>query len=144
MMIPKSRAETIFRFVITVVVILAVLLAIANLCGGVALVASSLWLALVAMLTWTACREEGGLRSILIDLLGGLFGQRFVESANEIVMSRGSANHRCPSGLGGKMVISITPLRSDVQAASGSNICRQRLFARVLTCSRVRREHERP
>lgn len=76
---PRSRADDIFCYIISVVVVAFVLLAIVNLCNGAALIASSLWLGLVAMMVWTTCREQGGVRKYLINWLGNLAGKRFVE-----------------------------------------------------------------
>ena len=57
MPIPKSRAEAICLSVLTVFGICCVLIAMVNLCCGVLLIASFLWLALVAAMLWTAARE---------------------------------------------------------------------------------------
>lgn len=80
MLIPRSRADDAFCFVITVIVVVFAVLALVDLCSGVALIASSLWLALVTISIWTACRNEGGLRRYLINRVGDLAGQRFVEA----------------------------------------------------------------
>jgi len=80
MTIPRSRADDNFVRVSTVIVFAFVLLAIVNLCSGVALIASSLWLILVTSWSWSACREAGGFYRFLINWLGGLAGRRFIES----------------------------------------------------------------
>lgn len=80
MPIPKSRGEVIFQSVITVVVVFFALLAMVNLCSGVGLIASIIWLALVTMMIWTTSKRDGGLRRFLINRMGELFGSRFVES----------------------------------------------------------------
>ena len=80
MLIPKSRGDVVFQFAATVVIVFFTLLAIVNLCNGVALIASVIWLALVAAMVWSASQEAGGLRLFLTSLIGDLFGRRFVES----------------------------------------------------------------
>ena len=47
MPIPKSRVEVVFQFVTKILIVNFTLLAIANVCGGLGLIASVLWLALV-------------------------------------------------------------------------------------------------
>ena len=79
MTIPKSRAEVIFRFAITAFVVFFVLLAIVNFCSGLALIASSVWLALITWIIWEESRKEGGFRGFLISQMGDLFGRRFTK-----------------------------------------------------------------
>jgi hypothetical protein len=77
---PKSRGAVIRQFVMTVVVFFFVLLAVVNLCHGVARMASILWLTLVTAMVWSASREVGGLRLFLTNWVGDLFGRRFVRA----------------------------------------------------------------
>ena len=79
MPIPKSRSEVVLQFVITVIVVSSVLLAVVNLCSGVALIASFIWLAFVTTMIRSSCRREGGIRPFLMSLMGDLFGRRFAE-----------------------------------------------------------------
>jgi hypothetical protein len=79
MPIPKSRADVIFRFLLIAVVVSFTLLAVVNLCGGVGLIASFIWLTLVTSTIWSASRREGGLRKFLISQIGDVFGRHFVE-----------------------------------------------------------------
>jgi hypothetical protein len=81
MTISKSRAEVIFRFAITAIVVFFVLLAIVNFCSGLALIASSAWLALVMWIIWEESRREGGFRGFLISQMGDLFGRRFTKAS---------------------------------------------------------------
>jgi hypothetical protein len=78
--IPNSRTEVTLQFAATLIVVVFTLLGFVNVCSGVALVPSLIWLALVTAMVWSSSREQGGLRRFLITLLGSLFGQRFVES----------------------------------------------------------------
>ena len=75
---PKSRGEVILQFAMTLLVVFSVLLAVVNLCQGVAWIVSILWLVLVAGLVWSASREAGGLLLLLTNQVGDLFGRRFV------------------------------------------------------------------
>jgi hypothetical protein len=77
--IPKSRADVIFQSMVIAVVVIFTVVAVVNLCGGVGLVASVIWLALVTAVIWSASRQEGGLRKFLVSQMGDLFGRRFVE-----------------------------------------------------------------
>jgi hypothetical protein len=79
MLIPKSRSEVVVQFVISVIVVFFALLAVVNLCSGVALIASFIWLAFVATIIWSSSRRQGGIRPFLISLMGDLVGRRFAE-----------------------------------------------------------------
>lgn len=84
MRIPKSRAEAAARPVVTVLVFCFTLGGVINLFRGDAIIASSLWLAVVAFGYWIMCKDEG-IRSYLIDYLGDVAGRHFVESTPESV-----------------------------------------------------------
>jgi hypothetical protein len=79
MPIPKSQSEAVFQFVIDVIAIVFAILAIVDLCSGVALVASCLWLVLVTITVWISAQEACGLRSVFISHIGSLLGRYFVE-----------------------------------------------------------------
>ena len=79
LLIPKSRSEVVFQFVITVIVVSFAILAVVNLSSGVALIASFIWLAFVTAMVWSSSRREGGMSPFLINLTGDLFGRRFAE-----------------------------------------------------------------
>jgi len=79
MTIPKSRGEVIFHFVMSAIVVFFSLLAIANLCFRVALISSTIWLAIVVPSLGGACRRAGGLRRFLADHLAVYFGRYFVD-----------------------------------------------------------------
>jgi hypothetical protein len=80
MPIPKVRSEAVFQCVIFSVVACFTFIASINLSRGEALIASIIWIALVTVATWTACKEAGGWRGFLINHLGDVLGQRFIES----------------------------------------------------------------
>lgn len=79
MPIPKSRSVVVIQFVMTVIVVSFSLLAVVNLCSGVALIASLFWLAFVTTIICSGSRQEEGMRPFFISLIGDLFGRRFVE-----------------------------------------------------------------
>jgi hypothetical protein len=77
--IPKSTGDAIMQLVIMSLVLFFVLVALLNLTRGEGLIASLLWLTLVTAVSWTACREAGGLRRFLINRVAVL-GWPFMES----------------------------------------------------------------
>lgn len=79
MAIPRSRSDDIFCRTLTLIVIVFFILAIVNICSGMALIASCLWIALVMMNVWITYRDQGGLRKSLICFIGDRAGKRFVE-----------------------------------------------------------------
>jgi hypothetical protein len=85
---PKSRANVILKLVMIVVVFCLVLLAVVNLCQGIALVASILWLLLVTAMVWSASRQVGGLLLLLTNWIGDLFGRNFVSADSPEVQPR--------------------------------------------------------
>jgi len=79
MPIPKSRSEVVIEFVVIGTVVGFALLAVVNLCSGVALIASFIWLTFVTAMIWSSCRREGGVRPFIISMMGDLFGRCFAE-----------------------------------------------------------------
>ena len=79
MTIQRSRDADAFSVVLALIAFVFVLLALYNVFTGVALVASSLWLAFVTLQIWWTYQEDGGFRQFLINRLGGLSGQQIVE-----------------------------------------------------------------
>ena len=78
--IPTSWGETVSQAVLTVIVVFFTMVALLNLVAQAAVIVSCLWLALVVFRTWSACRDEGGLRRFLRRHLDPLARSRFVES----------------------------------------------------------------
>ncbi len=83
MTIPRSRSDDIFTIfftvISTIVVTFFVVFALIDICHGESLIASSLWLALVALKIRWALQHDGGLRKLLINMLGDMGGRRFAE-----------------------------------------------------------------
>ena len=79
MVIPKSKGETNFYFIVTCIVIATVKFAIENILNGIALIPSFIGLALIAFLIWKACIEQRGLFIFIANRLGELIGQYFAE-----------------------------------------------------------------
>jgi hypothetical protein len=83
MPIPKSLSEVISQFVITMIIVVFTLLAWVNLCIFQAIVPSLIWLAFVTYCIRDKSKHDGGLRSCLINVVGDLFGKKFVETNSE-------------------------------------------------------------
>ncbi len=83
MVIPKSRSGTVLYWIMTSIVVFFVLLSVANLICGVSMVASGLWIVFVTFMVRSSVREAHGVHRYLTNLLGGLAGRQFVESAPE-------------------------------------------------------------
>jgi len=79
MLIPKSLAEVIFQSVMTLIIVIFALLAVVNLCLWMAVIPSLIWLAFVIMCIKSSAQQDGGLRPFLINVMGDLFGKKFVE-----------------------------------------------------------------
>ena len=78
MQIPKSRGGVL----VTIIVVLSVCLAVANIFCRVAMIASLIWLAFITMMLWTPVKKAGGFRIFLTDCLGELVGRHFVEAGS--------------------------------------------------------------
>ena len=88
MTIPRSRGDAGFEFAGIVFVVFTVVIAIAAPAislwlGGpypwLGLVASLLWLFLVAFFTLQSCKDAGGLRRYALDIVAGVCGRLFAE-----------------------------------------------------------------
>ena len=82
MHIPKSPQDGIVYSVLYVFAFLSTSLAIANIFNRVGILASSIWIALVTTILWSASKDAGGSRKLLINCLGSLFGHNFVEATS--------------------------------------------------------------
>ncbi|HVU28561.1 MAG TPA: hypothetical protein VHG71_12600 [Verrucomicrobiae bacterium] len=72
-------AEVIFQFVITLIIVVFALFAVVNLCLWMAVIPSLIWLAFVVMCIKSSARRDGGLQPFLVNVIGDLFGKKFVE-----------------------------------------------------------------
>jgi hypothetical protein len=77
MPIPKSGADVVFSTVITLIIIVFFALAVVNILNRAALIASCLWIAIVIMIVWSGRKEDGSLRTYLINRLGDVVGHHF-------------------------------------------------------------------
>lgn len=81
MTIPKSRSEVVFNVILSAIVVFFLLLAVFALLIQVAIVASCLWIVIVAAMVSATCKSEGGFRKFLINRLGDVVGRKFVETS---------------------------------------------------------------
>jgi hypothetical protein len=77
--IPRSRGAVVGVCVIWAIIVLFSILAISNLLAGAARVASSIWLALVLLLTVASIRKEGGFAAWRRNRLNEFASRRFVQ-----------------------------------------------------------------
>jgi len=82
---PIPRARTMAEFVllssITVVFLLFAVVAVHNLFNQEAIIASILWLGILALGIWSVVKSEGGFGSLTINMMGYFVGKPFVETA---------------------------------------------------------------
>ncbi len=88
MTIPRPHSDTLFNFIGIMLVALSFLVAVAAPCVSLwlaapyfwlGLAASLLWLGLVGQMTWNSCKDAGGLRRYVIDIVAGVYGRLFAE-----------------------------------------------------------------
>lgn len=77
--IPVSARERRFQVLWTALVVGFTVLAFWNLINQVGVVASSIWMVMVALGFWSAWSGEGGIRKWWIDYLGGFAAKKFVQ-----------------------------------------------------------------
>jgi hypothetical protein len=83
MAIPRWSLENLFYLVLFTILVLASIVAVLNLVfrwDEVGMIASCLWLAILGFGIWLRCKQQGGLREVLLDCLDLFARRQFVES----------------------------------------------------------------
>ena len=79
MAVPKWSSEIIFDFAIYMLLVFATIVAILNLYFQVAVIVSLIWLAFMTWGVWSLCKDNGGYRERILDILAFLSIKHFVE-----------------------------------------------------------------
>ncbi|MEN6367827.1 MAG: hypothetical protein ABFC88_13545 [Thermoguttaceae bacterium] len=96
MAILRDRGEIVFGTVVSLIVTLGTIVAIFNLFLHVAVVVSCIWLALMTLIFWNTCRQEGGYRKVIVNILGFFARKHFVDivPSNEVRFGFQLFSHR--------------------------------------------------
>jgi hypothetical protein len=79
MAIPRDRGEIVFGTVVSLIVTLGTIAALFNLFFLGAVVLSCIWIMLMTWIFWSACRQEGGYRKVIVNILGFFARKHFVK-----------------------------------------------------------------
>ena len=80
MTVRKLWSDMIWSWIIWGIVFGGTVLGLVNLFTGVAIIGSLIWLVIVAYGFWTAAQNEGGIRRVLVNILGDFAPRDFIQS----------------------------------------------------------------
>jgi hypothetical protein len=117
MAIPWWSGEIVFCAVVYTILGAGTLAALLNLCFRLHMVLACVWLAIMALLIWGTCKNQGGFRMCLVNFFGFFSHRQFVES---VPRETGSVEIRFGYRLFGRRLFYLTVALGKIESVNWS------------------------